>query len=170
MTDKPDHLSEEDRKIWRAYIKNVNPLDENLDHTQDGPCSAPLETLPHESVITTPREPTLPHCTRPKRKRRYEASLDLHGLYQDEAYERLHRFIERQFQAQKKYLLIITGKGDYDLDRRTYSGVLYRKVPQWLGSLDLRSYIQSYSYASPNNGGPGALNVVLRQGKTPKSF
>ncbi len=100
----------------------------------------------------------------PNRRRRLDlgretlaASLDLHGLSQEAARDRLIAFIRRRRQDNARAILVITGKG------LRGDGILRRQVPQWLAEAPLRELVAGISEAHPKKGGAGALYVVLRR-------
>ena len=99
-----------------------------------------------------------------------EARLDLHGMTQGEAHDRLAGFIRRAVSAGKRNVLVITGKG---FKASGETGVLRQAVPRWLNEPGLRNYIVALRHAQPKDGGEGALYVLLRReretpaGKTP---
>jgi DNA-nicking Smr family endonuclease len=82
-----------------------------------------------------------------------DARLDLHGHTQDEAHSVLLRFLRRASTAEKKLVLVITGK----------SGVLRRQVPLWLGTPEFRPLVISAESAAINHGGDGALYIRVRR-------
>ena len=95
-----------------------------------------------------------------------EGRLDLHGMYQDEAFRALEEFLARSQAAGKKCVLVITGKGTRpDGPGGGRTGVLRRAVPGWLNRAGLRERIQGFREAAPNHGGSGALYVLLRRAK-----
>lgn len=59
-------------------------------------------------------------------------------------------------------LLIITGK---KLGESGAEGVLKREVPKWLNISPLREIILMTSWATPRDGGEGALYVLLKRFK-----
>lgn len=59
-------------------------------------------------------------------------------------------------------LLIITGK---KLGKSGAEGVLKREVPKWLNISPLREIILMTSWATPRDGGEGALYVLLKRFK-----
>ena len=85
-----------------------------------------------------------------------EASLDLHGMTQDRAYERLHQFIKQAYGRGLRKVIVVTGKGQ---------GILKNQTPRWLNDPSLRPFILSFSYAQPRDGGDGALYVLIRKNK-----
>ena len=87
-----------------------------------------------------------------------EARLDLHGLYQDEAHPQLNAFVAGAAAAQKRCVLVITGRG-----LGPEGGVLRRRVPQWLNQPPCRGMIVAVAQAQPEHGGAGALYVLLRR-------
>ena len=99
-----------------------------------------------------------------------DAVLDLHGLRQHEAHERLRRFLHQSQFNQARMVLVVTGKGsapskshDPLLGERHGKGVLRRLVPDWLKMPDLRSVVLGFEEAAPHQGGSGALYVRLRR-------
>ena len=88
-----------------------------------------------------------------------EGRLDLHGLKQVEAHERLIDFLRDAYQKDKRCVLIITGKGRL----LEGGGVLKKNVPHWLNSPKIREIILSCNHARPADGGTGALYVLLKR-------
>ena len=86
-----------------------------------------------------------------------EARLDLHGLSQLVAYERLKHFIHKSRQEGLRTILVITGKG------KAGRGVLRENVPQWLSETPLSEAIIAFGIARPKDGGEGALYVRLKR-------
>ena len=96
-----------------------------------------------------------------------EESLDLHGYTLEESKEKVVKFIERNFNNKKRFLLIITGKG-----RRLGvsegwrgKGRLKENVPHWLSSVYLSKYVLWFDKATSDKGGDGALMVYLKKSK-----
>ena len=89
---------------------------------------------------------------------RAEGTLDLHGLTQAEAHERLLGFIRRSHGAGLGLVLVITGRGGGE-----GRGVLRRMVPHWLGLPGLRQVVLGFQEAGTRQGGAGALYVRLRR-------
>lgn len=96
-----------------------------------------------------------------------EESLDLHGYTLEESKEKVVKFIEKNFNNKKRFLLIITGKG-----RRLGvsegwrgKGRLKENVPHWLSSVYLSKYVLWFDKATSNKGGDGALMVYLKKSK-----
>ena len=97
-----------------------------------------------------------------------EATLDLHGLTEDEAFEKVDNFVPLCFSQGKRCVVIITGKGlavHENDDIFTTKGVLKRQVPQWLNMSRLRALILVYKHPSERLGGSGALYILLRRNK-----
>ena len=91
-----------------------------------------------------------------------EARLDLHGMTAAQAERQLSRFIGQAVSAEKRCVLVITGKGANN------NGVLKRLVPMWLKSPPLGARILALSQAIPADGGDGALYVMLRRRRNPE--
>lgn len=97
---------------------------------------------------------------------RIEASLDLHGYKETQAYDAVHEFVKSSYQSGLRCVLIVTGKGtrkyeDSD-DIFANHGLLKEKVPQWLNGA-LRPLILSINHPSAKDGGDGALYILLRR-------
>ena len=86
-----------------------------------------------------------------------DASLDLHGLTQEEAHRRLTRFVADAQLRGHRCVRVITGRGV------VRGGVLRRMVPRWLGEAPTRGRVLTYSQARLQHGGEGALYVLLRR-------
>ena len=91
-----------------------------------------------------------------KGKYKIEAELDLHGLRSNEAKSRVNDFISNCLSNSKYCIKIIHGKGHGSYNKMP---VLKNKVAKWL-SLDNR--VLGYCSARPNDGGTGAVYVLLR--------
>ena len=92
----------------------------------------------------------------------------MHGLTENEAFERVNSFIVRCYNQGKRCVIIITGKGlsaKENDDFYVEHGVLRRRVPQWLNMPDLRSMILLYKHPSEKLGGTGVLYILLRRNK-----
>ncbi len=104
-----------------------------------------------------------------------EGRIDLHGLTQAAAYDRLLGFIHSAAASGLKTVLVITGKGG----RRRFLdglrggwnslegdiGVLRASVPRWLAEPPLRSHVVGYQNAAIQHGGDGAFYVQLRRSR-----
>ena len=90
-----------------------------------------------------------------------EATLDLHGLTQRAAFDRLCDFIAGAESAGKRCVLVITGKG------LSSGGVLRDQVPRWLNLAPNRARVLAFDYARQHHGGAGALYVLLKRRRNP---
>ena len=180
MSDKknvPPFMSAEDAALWEAVTSNVDPLDKRKPvHQEKGkarssevgvinriprtfdpslaPPSGHMPTLRHDF------SPGVDRATLKKVKRGnvpVEGKLDLHGMTQTEAHGALERFIAFSQEKGRRLVLVVTGRGYRG------EGVLRQAVPKWLNSSPNRSRILSFSYASPSDGGDGALYVLLKR-------
>ncbi len=79
-------------------------------------------------------------------------SIDLHGLTTDVAFAALCQFIRAAHKATLKQVIVVTGK----------SGVLRMQVPRWLSYSPIHSLVRHFNPAPPQNGGHGALLVLLQ--------
>lgn len=88
-----------------------------------------------------------------------DASLDLHGMTQSEAYASLRSALQRSQALGHHCLLVITGKGT----GRANSGILKAMVPHWLDQSINRNRVLAFKTAQPQHGGAGAIYVLLRK-------
>ena len=90
----------------------------------------------------------------------------MHGYTEDRAYTAVDDFIKKAYLAQKRCVLIITGKGlahDDNDDVLAFKGLLKEKVPQWLNTRELRPLILAFRHPDVKLGGSGALYILLRR-------
>ena len=95
----------------------------------------------------------------PRRLRRgawsIQAQVDLHGLRRDEARERLGGFLREAARHGLRCVRVIHGKGNGSPGRQP---VLKGKVRSWLVQ---KAEVLAFVQAGPNDGGSGALVVLL---------
>lgn len=82
--------------------------------------------------------------------------LDLHGMRVDQAREALTTFLAQAVREEIRCVRIIHGKG---LGSAGKEPVLKHKVPRWLVQ---RGEVLAFCEARPNDGGGGAMLVLLR--------
>jgi len=90
-----------------------------------------------------------------------EASIDLHGLTRDEAWDALHDFFNMaQFRGLEK-VLIIHGKGNRINESGQYTtGVLKKMVQDFLEHCP---YAGENGYSSASTGGSGSTWVLIKK-------
>lgn len=175
MRRKSDKLSQNERQLWRKETANDTPLskengappevdtkaeamntrDIQPDFSEITPASGQRH-ITQQALVPNKLDHLEPGRIKQligKNSKR-DASLDLHGLTQEQAYSSVCDFIEEAYASQKRQLRIITGKG---------SGTLKEQLVHWLNSPKLRPHILAISYASAREGGEGALIVLLRR-------
>ena len=86
-----------------------------------------------------------------------QSKLDLHGFKLMDAEKMFYDFIHRNFEQSNRNLLIITGKGHQG------KGKIRKDIHTWINKSSLLRLIIFYSYASPKDGGEGALYIRLRK-------
>ena len=94
-----------------------------------------------------------------------EAKLDLHGLKEKQAFEAVKDFILKAYLHKKRCVLIITGKGIKKDDEPWYEakGVIREALPAWLNNAEIRPFILSMTPAKVEDGGSGAMYVLLKR-------
>lgn len=196
------HLAGEDADVWNYTAQSIEPLKRAkarfhpaAERAAEAPATAGVKADAEPAKlkiakmaaakVEPPPAPPKPKAPPPiaafdrKKVRKIrsgqveiEARIDLHGMRQDEAHTALVRFLHRCPQNDKRWVLVITGKGKradrdddapFDLTRQRESGVLKRNVPRWLDDAELRPLVVSYTHAAIQHGGEGALYVHLRK-------
>lgn len=174
----PRRVTEQEAKLWRLFVRDAVPLRAEPPPLAPAPRSAAPSPPPGPSrpvsggPVPAPRAAPAPlrlgHGDSPGVDRRtadrfrrgrmvIDGHLDLHGLTQEAAHSALTAFVRRAFDAERRCLLVVTGKGQRG------EGVLRFAVPRWLNDAVLRPMVLSFAHARPQHGGDGALYVLLRR-------
>ncbi len=176
-------LSPEDRALWAHVTHDVTPLKEkklsppqptnwgeNEDQSQHirpsrRRLAAPPKITYQKISYLHGQAPGLDKRSKMRLRRgqvAIEARLDLHGMTQSQAHDKVYNFLETARDNGRRTVLIITGKG---LRQDGQIGVLRSAVPRWLNEPPLRNWIKAFDYAAPRDGGEGALYILLRRRK-----
>jgi DNA-nicking Smr family endonuclease len=103
----------------------------------------------HRSILDALEDPAI----------EVEAECDLHGRTAQEAERDVHRFLRQCQQADKRWVLIIVGKG---LHSRGGKGTLQQEVIEALSRRAPSRFVLAFQTAPRRLGGTGALVVRLR--------
>jgi DNA-nicking Smr family endonuclease len=173
------HLSEEEHALWESVARQVKPLRKK---PRVGKTAAPMPETPAVRTPASPRpipsisapklsKPAVPPLAPLGRRERsrlskgrseIDARLDLHGMTQTRAHQRLLGFLQRAHHDGLTFVLVITGKGAAG---DTGRGVLRRQVPQWLRLPEFRALVVGFEEAHIGHGGEGALYVRIRRAR-----
>lgn len=183
----PRNLSGEERELWSKVASTATPLKSTAWPPADMPppqqpaadetsaTSAATSPPATETAMRPAPQPKGPPPLAPierrvrqkvvRGQRRIDSRIDLHGLTQHQAHDRLRGFLRLAQQQGHTFVLVITGKGGSGamaayMDER---GILRRVVPQWLAMADLRTIVLGFEEAHLTHGGSGALYVRLRK-------
>jgi DNA-nicking Smr family endonuclease len=181
---------EDESALWRAAMQDVRPLKKKGFERPRPPSDEPAAPAKARSAskpgpapraaqrpIPQPAAPPRPHpelehgkaagldrrsAERLRRGRLpIDGRLDLHGMTQAAAAERLAEFIAVAQSAGKRCVLVITGKG------LAGGGILREQVPRWLNQPPNRGRVLAFDYAQAQHGGMGALYVLLKRHREP---
>jgi DNA-nicking Smr family endonuclease len=178
MNDQSDKDNEDDTDLFRQAMRGVAPLkpDNRVRH-KPAPRKPPVQTAQSESAIYGERfiqgmlEETCPDQLYFERaggaqksmlkklragKLAVDSTLDLHGLYVDEARHQLADFLDACRQSGYRHVIIIHGKGFRSQNRP----VIKPMVNRWLRQAD---EVLAFCSAQPKDGGTGAVYVLLRR-------
>jgi DNA-nicking Smr family endonuclease len=129
--------------------------------------SLPSYRPPGGKPRSEPGGPIEPNMRRRLMRGRIEidATIDLHGMRQEEARLALSRFLPARAARGDRTLLVITGKGlkkteDFRIFDR---GVLRAMLPVWLSAPELAPFVAGWNAAAQGHGGEGAFYVRLRR-------
>lgn len=89
-----------------------------------------------------------------------QAHVDLHGLTRDEARDALDAFVARARQQGYRCVLVVHGRGLHSKDQVP---VLKQAAQAWLTRGRLAKWVLAFCTARPQDGGAGALYVLLRR-------
>ncbi len=186
MADKRRRPNRDESDLWKAVTKDVNPIARRKGIRQadtEAATESGIEQPKNNKIPRKPRVATASHAgamapDRPNlshgraagvdrrtvdRLRRgqiaIEAEIDLHGHTQEAAHRALQAFIIGQAEAGRRCVRVVTGKGTL----REGGGVLKTAVPRWLNEDPLRERVLAFSHARRDDGGEGALYVLLRR-------
>jgi DNA-nicking Smr family endonuclease len=96
-----------------------------------------------------------------------QGHLDLHGMTQIDAKEALTQFILDSVRKGHRTVLVVHGRG-----LRSPGGqpVLKHATAQWLSHGTIGGYVLAFATARPNDGGAGAVLVLLRRERQRAKF
>jgi DNA-nicking Smr family endonuclease len=89
-----------------------------------------------------------------------EGQLDLHGKSQADARDALERYLSEARRAGRRCVLVVHGKG---LNSPDNVSVLKEQMSWWLTQGRLGRMVLAFTTARPQDGGAGALYVLLRR-------
>jgi DNA-nicking Smr family endonuclease len=92
-----------------------------------------------------------------------DARLDLHGHRADEARDALATFLHDKRQRGERCVLVIHGKGEHSPGG---IGVLRGEMAAWLSQGPASTHVAAFATAREEDGGEGALYVLLRRNVT----
>lgn len=177
---------DEDDALWKAVTRDVKPIKRtHSPGTKLDAVKKPARAQPKPPGVTPPASPAIakpaPRPTLPPRELSHgqaagldkrtmdrlrrgqlpvEAEIDLHGYTQEQAHSALNAFIIGQAATGRRCVRVITGKGSF---RQGGGGVLKTAVPRWLNETPLQDSILAFTHARRDDGGEGALYVLLRR-------
>ena len=197
MTRKQRPLTHDERQLWQRLARTVRPLTPSTpgaemlgDQDTDKPTTASRRTagpsMPRDHGATgaspspTARRKSPPppvtqagdprqqrHVARGRRQ--IDATLDLHGMTQDQAFSALTRFLAQARAMGYATLLVITGKGvrtdgdeGVDFGFTASRGILRRRFLDWADG-PFREHISSVAPSHQRHGGGGAFYVFLKK-------
>lgn len=178
MGGRRRQLTEEEETLWDGVARTVAPLKPGAKSRRPAPAAKPKSPVAADAKaksappeVPKPRVRPPPPSPAPLDRRTLsrlsrgnlsiDGRLDLHGLTQEAAHDRLIGFLLRVQGEGGRTVLVITGKGD---DSGPHDrGVLRRAVPMWLASRPFRGLVVGFDEAGRHHGGAGALYVRIKK-------
>jgi DNA-nicking Smr family endonuclease len=180
MQEEQNHQEHHSAEIFREAVRDVVPLppSDRALHKVSKPAPRPLQRerdeslalksslsdeIDIEALLNTDetlswKRPAIDPQVLPRLRRGHwsvQAHVDLHGLRVEEAREALGVFLADARRREIRCVRIVHGKGLGSLNREP---VLKRMVLRWLVQ---RGDVLAFCQARPNDGGAGALIVLL---------
>lgn len=195
MARRPRGLSEDEKMLWKKVADNTERLHPPRKETDPitpetvlqppklpevkqprfriGQTAKPRSNL-HDLAPTMAQQVAAQHVAMDRKtfgkmkKGRLspEARIDLHGMTVARAHPVLLRFIMDAVAAERRLVLVITGKGKHRDEGGPIPvrhGVLRHQVPHWLHMPPLKQHVLQISEAHLKHGGQGAYYVYLRR-------
>lgn len=167
-------LRPEETRLWAQVARTVRPRPGRIVPKDEAPVAPTPAAKPAKAAARAPGPaPAPPHVIPPRaavdpiepgRKRRIvrerdpiDARIDLHGLSQFAAEDRLKAFLRQCHAEGLRAVLVITGKGSRG------GGIIRDWAPEWLNDASLRGVVAGFSSAHRRHGGEGALYVALKR-------
>ncbi len=189
--------SAEEKALWRLVNRETEPLPGRAAVVAPLPempvAPPPAPAPPPEPVAIRKPVPPRPLAVPPVEKGRgapvagldrrtadrlrkgklaIEARIDLHGMTQERAHAALDQFIASAADRGLRAVLVITGKGSGGSAEAPWPvqrpGVLRANVPRWLNEQPNAPRVLAVTEAQPQDGGAGALYVLLRRRRAPR--
>ena len=177
---KKDGLCDDDINLFRQEVADVKPLDnDTVSHDLPRPRPIPRQQAQDEAQVLQDmmsdyldiadvetgeelifrRQSISPQQMRKLRRGQFSigAQLDLHGMTVDAARSALATFIRDSQVAGIRCIRIIHGKGHGSHQKIP---ILKNKVNRWLRQKD---EVLAFCSAKPNDGGTGAIYVLLKR-------
>ena len=89
-----------------------------------------------------------------------QGHVDLHGMTKDEAKASVERFLRESRLAGKRCVLLVHGRGLHSKDQVP---VLKEALKTWLVTARFGKHVLAFATARPQDGGGGAIYVLLRK-------
>ena len=179
-----DFISDEDKALFRDYMRSVKPLNEKTRRVKILPPPV-TEQIKQKSTASHPTKkdyylsdyisdtvysqstlsyahPSLPGTRFSALKKGqipWETKLDLHGFKTEPARIALTQFLQDQIQNNKRCLLIIHGKGGH----LNEPPIIKNLINRWLPQID---EVLAFHSALAKDGGNGAVYVLLKKSRS----
>ena len=162
-------------KEWDVFKKSVRPIKKERTTKNTTKKITPRVTSDKTNITTPDLETVLSkewgtiekntHRRILRNQIKIAKILDLHGKSVEESKIDIFKFITNNFTKQNRLLLVICGKGKrLDVTHGWQgTGILNKKVPNWLNSKALFNKVLWFDYAKPEQGGKGAYIVYLKK-------
>ena len=149
-------LTKEDLAIWNFYKANFTKFSKKIERDD---CSQKNKNTKKTLPLRNKNNLILEDRTKKILKNKnfvIDAFLDLHGLNQKEAKNKIKEFVRVAFLKKKRHVVVITGKGENN------KGILKTQTPNWLAEEEISKYIIGYTNSPQSMGGDGAIYINIK--------
>ena len=149
-------LTKEDLAIWNFYKANFTKFSKKIERDDfSQKTKNTKKTLPLRNKNNLILEDRTKKILKNKNFV-IDAFLDLHGLNQKEAKNKIKEFVTEAFLKKKRHVVVITGKGENN------KGILKTQTPNWLAEEEISKYIIGYTNSPQSMGGDGAIYINIK--------
>ena len=177
--------NDDEKSLWDRFVDGIRPLalrDKNTQPPAKTQIIRDSNFVAPNHAVHVPKPDKIAHnkldrktlSKLQKGRMMIEGKIDLHNKNQDQAYHALKGFVTRSFAAQKRCILVVTGKGvntksDDDIysSKRDGVGILKTRLPEWVSVAPLNDMVLRIEPAHKSHGGGGAFYLYLKRNREP---
>jgi DNA-nicking Smr family endonuclease len=144
------------RDVWHPDLEAIQALEALVSG------EAPFDISDSDEFIEGAVSGFDPHVVRKLRRGEFsvQGHLDLHGLTRAEAKAQVDSFLQEARRKGKRCVVLVHGRGLHSKDQMP---VLKEALRTWLATARFGRHVLAFATARPQDGGAGAVYVLLRK-------